>query len=444
MRFYTTPHPFYCGLDLHARIMYVCILSQDGAMGLHRHLPAGPEPLLKASAPSREALVVWVACLCPWSWLAARCAREGMPGVLGPALSLKAIHGGKAKHAQSDAPKIAVLLRGGRRPHAYVDPAARRATRALLRRRMPRVRQRAALVPPGQPPHWPYHVPAMGKTIAYKTHRTGGAERWPAPAVAQSSAVDRALRADAAQVLRALAWAMVTTAPPQAAHPLYWLQTVPGMGHSRRLVLWSALHALARFPRVPAGVSSCWRGHCAKASAGQRDGTSGTKSGPAALTWAFSAAALLGRRPKPAGQQSLARLEQQPGKSTALTVWAQQLARAVDALWQRRGACALQPLRQSVGRGAGEPAASRGHDGGSLVPVLCTAALLASPNAPEHSGAFPCPGALAGTPARAPGIGVNVLMVRVCCPSPAPEPHWRTPMCSPSCAEDGMRVQSRF
>ena len=30
MRFYTTQHPFYCGIDLHARTMYVCILDQAG------------------------------------------------------------------------------------------------------------------------------------------------------------------------------------------------------------------------------------------------------------------------------------------------------------------------------------------------------------------------------------------------------------------------------
>src|SRR5215475_12843913 len=30
MRFYTTQHPFYCGIDLHARTMYLCILDQGG------------------------------------------------------------------------------------------------------------------------------------------------------------------------------------------------------------------------------------------------------------------------------------------------------------------------------------------------------------------------------------------------------------------------------
>src|SRR5260370_13996613 len=51
MRFYTQQHPFYCGIDLHARTMYLCILDQAGETLLHRNMPATPEPLLKAITP---------------------------------------------------------------------------------------------------------------------------------------------------------------------------------------------------------------------------------------------------------------------------------------------------------------------------------------------------------------------------------------------------------
>ena len=47
--------------------------------------------------------------------------------MLGPALSMQAIHGGTAKKAQIDAHKMAVLLRGGMLPQAYVYLAAMRA-----------------------------------------------------------------------------------------------------------------------------------------------------------------------------------------------------------------------------------------------------------------------------------------------------------------------------
>lgn len=68
-----------------------------------------------------------------------------MAFVLGQALYRKALHGGKAKNDKIDAHKIAVLLRGGMLPQAYVYPAAMRATRDLLRRRCHVVRKRAEL-----------------------------------------------------------------------------------------------------------------------------------------------------------------------------------------------------------------------------------------------------------------------------------------------------------
>src|SRR5262245_55633170 len=94
MRFYTNQHPFYCGIDLHARSMYVCILRHDGEVLLHRNMKAAPEPFLKAVAPYREGLVVAVECIFTWYWLADLCAQEGIAFVLGHALYMKAIHGG--------------------------------------------------------------------------------------------------------------------------------------------------------------------------------------------------------------------------------------------------------------------------------------------------------------------------------------------------------------
>jgi transposase len=118
MRFYTQHHQFDCGIDLHARTMYLCVLNADGEIVLHRNMQAGPEPLLKALAPDREDLVVCVEGLFTWSWLADLCTPEGMPFVWGHALYMKASQGGKAQNEKIDAQKIAVLLRGGMLPPA--------------------------------------------------------------------------------------------------------------------------------------------------------------------------------------------------------------------------------------------------------------------------------------------------------------------------------------
>jgi transposase len=217
--------------------MYVCIMNREGEILVHRHLPAGPDPFLKAMAPYREDLVVCVEGLFTWYWLADLCAREGMPFVLGHARYMPAIHGGKATNDQLDAPKIAVLRRGGRLPQASVYPAKRRATRELLRRRLSRLRKRAELLTHVPPTNRQDHLPEIGPKIADNAHRDGVAERLPDPAGQKSIAVDLALMDAYDRLLNDLELPIGNTAKAPDANPLYRLQSVPGIGKLLSLVL---------------------------------------------------------------------------------------------------------------------------------------------------------------------------------------------------------------
>jgi transposase len=309
-------------------------------------MKTSPEMFLKAIAPYREDLVVSVECIFTWYWLADLCAREGIPFVLGHALYMKAIHGGKAKNDKIDAQKIAVLLRGGMLPQAYVYPADMRATRDLLRRRLHLVRKRAELLTHIQQTNRQYNVPELGKDLAYKANRPGVAERFADPAVQKSVEVDLALIDYYDQLLRALELAIVQTAKQHDANTLYLLQTVPGIGKILSLVLLYEIHDITRFPRVQDFVSYCRLVKCAKESAGKRYGTAGTKIGNAHLKWAFSEAAVLFLRHNPGGQKYLARLEHKHGKGKALTILAHKLARAVYYMLKRRVAFDLDAFLQ--------------------------------------------------------------------------------------------------
>jgi transposase len=335
MRFYTKQHPFYCGIDLHARSMYVCILSQDGEVVLHRNMPARPDTLLKAIAPYRDNMVIAVECIFTWYWLADLCAQEGLPFVLGHALYMKAIHGGKAKNDKIDSQKIAVLLRGGMLPQAYVYPAEMRATRDLLRRRLHLTRKRAELLAHIQNTNSQYNLPEIGKKLAYKANRDGVVERFSDPAVQKSVEVDLALIGYYDQLLSDVELTIVQTAKQHDAPTLYRLQSVPGIGKILSLVLLYEIHDISRFPRVQDFVSYCRLVKCAQESAGKRCGTSGAKIGNAYLKWAFSEAAVLFLRNNPVGQTYLTRLEKKHGKGKALTVLAHKLARAVYYILKR-------------------------------------------------------------------------------------------------------------
>ena len=115
---------------------------------------------------------------------------------------MKAIHGGKAKHDTIDAQNIAVLLRGGMLPQASVYPAAMRATRDRLRRRLHLAHRRGELRAHVQNTNSPDHLPAIAQNIAYKANRDGVAERFADPAVPKRMAVDLSLIDDDDPLLR--------------------------------------------------------------------------------------------------------------------------------------------------------------------------------------------------------------------------------------------------
>src|SRR5262249_53628137 len=79
MRLYQAQHRAYCGVDPHARTMFLCILAHDGRPLLHEDIPATKEAFLGAIAPHRQGLVVACECMFAWYWLADTCKENGIP-----------------------------------------------------------------------------------------------------------------------------------------------------------------------------------------------------------------------------------------------------------------------------------------------------------------------------------------------------------------------------
>jgi transposase len=343
--------------------MDVCVLNQEGEILLHRDMKAAPEPFLKAMASYRADVVVGVEGIFTWYGLADLCAHASLPCVLGHALSMKALHGGTATNDRIDAHKIAVLWRGGRLPQASVYPAAMRATRDRLRRRMHLTRTRAELRAPIQKTNSQYNLPEIGTKRADTAHRDGVAERVPESAVQKRIDLDLPLIDAYDRVLTDLELELVRMAQEQDAQTFSRLRSIPGGGTILALVLLYEIHDLHRFPRVQAFVSSCRLVTGAKESAGKRLGTSGTKIGHASLTGAFSDAAVLFWRNHPAGPQSRARLVKKHGQGKAFTVLAHKLARAGGDMLKRATAFDRDKFFHEYRSGAREPAASRAAEG---------------------------------------------------------------------------------
>lgn len=329
MRFYTKQHKFYCGIDLHARKMYLCILDDAGEVRLHRNIKTDREVFLKAIEPFRDDIVVAVECMFTWYWIADLCAREGIPFVLGHALYMKAIHGGKAKNDKIDSQKIAVLLRGGMVPQAYAYPAKMRATRDLLRRRNHLMRKRAELYAHIQNTRSQYNLSDYLGRIAKVQNREDVVERFKDPSVQKMIDADLAVITAYDPIIAKMERDIISMAKHHDPVAYALLKSTPGIGKILGLVILYEIENIKRFPSVQDFASYSRLVKCVKESNGKKTGTSGKKIGNAHLKWAFSEAAVLFLNGNEPGKKYLDRLANKHGKGKALSILAHKLGRAV-------------------------------------------------------------------------------------------------------------------
>ncbi len=168
MKLYQKEHRYYCGIDLHARSLYICILDRKGEKMVHKNVKANPQALVNAITKYLDDIVISVECMFTWYWVADFCDEHGIDFVLGHALYMKLISGGKAKNDKIDSFKIASILKGGMMPMAFVYPKKMRSTRDLLKRRNHLVRKRSELITHVINTNSQYNLPDIGLKLRYK------------------------------------------------------------------------------------------------------------------------------------------------------------------------------------------------------------------------------------------------------------------------------------
>lgn len=337
MRFYDGQHRFYCGVDLHTKRMYLCILDQEGNKRLHRNVQAKPDDFLNAIRDFRDDLVVGAECMFTWYWLADLCQAEGIKFLLGHALYMKAIHGGKSKNDKLDSEKIARLLRGGTFPQSYVYPQEMRATRDLLRRRTFLMRRRSELLAHVQLVNQQYNLDPFEKMLQYACNRDI-LDRFEQLGARQSVEADLQLIGHYDQLLKQLESNLQQQAKLHDAQACFLLQTIPGVGKLLSLLFLYEIHNINRFPTVGDFLSYARLVTPKQFSDGKITGQGGAKIGNAHLKWAFSEAAIMMLRYSERAQQFLARKQKKYGNGRAMTMLARKIARTVYYMWKRKEA----------------------------------------------------------------------------------------------------------
>jgi transposase len=331
MRFYQGQHRFYCGIDLHARSMHVCVVDHAGNIVFDKSVASRPEALLRALEPFRDGLVIGVECMFAWYWVADFCVTHNIAFVLGHALYLKAVHGGKAKNDRIDATKLARLLRGGNFPTAYAYPKGMRETRDLLRRRTYLVHKRAELFTHLQILNAQYNLTPFPKKLCYAANRAEMkiAERFRDASVQKNATANLAVIDRLDEVIGDLEQYLIRVAKIDSVQTYQRLQSIPGVGKLLALILLYEMHDAQRFDSAGQFLSYARLVRCAHESAGKKLGTGGKKIGNGHLRWAFAEAACLFLQRSERAKHWKQRQAAQRGNGKAMAILAARLARAV-------------------------------------------------------------------------------------------------------------------
>ena len=329
MRFYNQQHKFYCGIDLHARKMYVCILDQKGKTQVHENIKTDPELLFDLIFPFIEDVVICVECMFSWYWVSDFCTEHKIPFVLGHALYMKAIHGGKTKNDKTDSYKIAKLLMGGNLPMAYAYPAKMRATRDLLRRRSYMVNQCSLLVGHILNTNTQYNLPGFNKKLSRKFNHEGVVERFDDPCVRSAVQADLKMIEAYNDLIKPLEWQIEKSACQHDRNSLYLLRTIPGVGQILALTILYEVNDIKRFGSVQQFSSYARLIRPQKESDGKWAGKSNKKIGNAHLKWAIRTAAMISLRESDQAKKYVDRLTRKYNKGKALGIYTHKMGRAV-------------------------------------------------------------------------------------------------------------------
>lgn len=329
MKFYTTLHKYYCGIDLHARLLYVCILDEHGNKVVHQKIKADPHQLHKLLKPYIGQVVVGVECMHCWYWVSDFCREINVEFILGHALYMKAIHGGKAKNDKIDSYKIASLMRGGNFPLAYNYPAETRATRDLLRRRTYVMRHGSELKAHVVNTDSQYNLPAQSLNLKNVSARDGLRHYYDDPVVQRMIALDMNILDCYIRELKHVESFIESKAKEHYGALLNIVRTFPGIGQILALTILYEIGDINRFPSVQQFASYSRLVKCKAESAGKTYGTSGNKIGNGYLKWAFSEAAVLYLRGNDNAKRYLAKLQKRMSKGKALSALAHKIGRCV-------------------------------------------------------------------------------------------------------------------
>ena len=280
---------YCCGVDLHARTMYVTVVNRAGEVLVRQNVPNHFGKFVRVLRPFLPSVSVGVESTYNWYWLADGCHQADISFYLGHALYMKAIHSGKKKNDRIDSQTIADLLRCGFFPVAYPYPREMRATRDLLRRRHRYVSLRAEAYTHIQGTFSQHAMLGItGTDTKRKTTRRELPGEFEEPSLSMSVTCDLDMVDTLDAIITQIKQQIRALAKHHDNRALSILMSVPGVGEMIALTILYEMHTPARFPSAQKLSSYARLVKVDHTSNGKWAGEGNPKIGNPHLKWAFT------------------------------------------------------------------------------------------------------------------------------------------------------------
>ena len=337
MKYYKTATEYNCGIDLHSKQMYICLMDKEAGIKVWCNIKGNDfDYFLRRVEPYRHDLTVTCESTFNWYWLADACMDANIEFVLGHALYLHSVRGGKHKNDKEDSKELADCLRSNRLPPGYIYPREKRPARMLMRRRMKYVWTRSGLLAHStnglmveglDPVECGQRSRDRWRDALKERHNN---EHW-----RLSVDCDAHMIKEYDRCIGRIERAIMAYAKQHMNQDLCLLRSVPGIGDVLAMTILYELDTVERFatPEDFSSYSRLVKGSVA--SAGQIMGLKGGKLGNPYLKWALMEAVVIMKRNAKV-QKMGDRLEAKYGKQVGNAILANRLARAIYSMLSRK------------------------------------------------------------------------------------------------------------
>jgi transposase len=279
---------YYCGIDLHSKSMVLCILDRDGKIMLRKRVANKLDDFMDAIKPYKTSIKLGVESTFNWYWLIDLCREKKLEILLGHAVAMKHIYGGKNKNDNIDSKKIADLLRSNLLPEAYAYPKEKRAVRDLLRRRCKYLSMRSGLYAHGKTLFYQEGCIDISPTaLKSKRKRDSLSDILDDEMSQLSYQSDITIVKELSDVINKIEGEILKRAQHELPKEYYILTSFPGIGKIIALTMIYEMDTIDRFKRRQDFTSYCRLARPDRESNGKRTGNGNSKIGNPFLKCVF-------------------------------------------------------------------------------------------------------------------------------------------------------------